>query len=97
MDDIEATLRGELDRAGRAKAILNTPIIKESFEELERYLIEGLIATAADDSAKREKLHMMLVYGRKWRNTFETLVETGKMAEIQLAEKRKFKLFNRGN
>lgn len=94
MDDV-SQLHEENFRAQRAKQILDDPFVKDSFESLERELMEGLIATSAEDSSKREKLHMMLVYGRKWRNTFQTLIETGKLAAFQLEEKRKFKMWGR--
>ena len=91
----EQMLRKELERSARARTILEDSMVKESFELLEKELIEGLLATAADDAAKREKLHMMLVYGRKWRNLFTNMVETGKLAQIQLEEKRKLRLWGR--
>lgn len=91
----EQILRKELDRSARAKTILEDSMVKESFELLEKELIEGLLATAADDAPKREKLHMMLVYGRKWRGLFEIMVETGKLAQFQLEEKRKLRLWGR--
>jgi hypothetical protein len=92
-DVVEAQLLKELARSARAKTILEDPMVKESFEMLEKDLIEGLLSTAADDGVKREKIHMMLVYGRKWRNLFASMVETGKLAELQLDEKRKFRLW----
>ncbi len=93
VDDLR--LRKELDRAAKARSILEDSMVKESFELLEKELIEGLLATSADDALKREKLHMMLVYGRKWRNAFVSMVETGKLAALQLDEKRKLKLWGR--
>lgn len=94
MDD-DVKLQDEMFRASQAKRILDDPLVKDSFEKLEKELIEGLLATAADDSARREKIHMMLVYGRKWRNTFASMIETGKLADMQLQERRKFKLWSR--
>ena len=94
MDDIEINLREESARAHKAKQILEDPMVKDSFERLEKELIEGLIATPADATEKREKLHMMLVFGRKWRNTFASLIQTGHLADLQLEQKRKFKLWS---
>lgn len=94
MDDV-AQLRAELDRAGRAKDLLGNVLLKESFEAIEKELFEGLMALSVDDTVRREKLHMMLVYGRRWRNLLTTMVETGKLAEMQLDEKRRFKLWSR--
>lgn len=92
MDDV-GRLRGEVDRAQRATDVLNNALVKEAFEALEKELIEGLINTSADEDRKREKIHMMLLMGRKWVNLFKGMVETGKLAQFQLDEKRKFKLW----
>ena len=94
MDDI-SRLNTENLRGKRAKQLLEDPLIKESFDLLERELVEGLIATPADEAVKREKLHMMLVYGRKWRNTFQIMIESGTLAQFDLDERRKFKLWGR--
>jgi len=40
-----------------------------------------------------QKLHMMFVCNRKVQNTLRGYIETGKLAGIQLEQKRKFKLF----
>lgn len=95
MADVDQQLRIELDRASRARAILEDSLVKQSFDDLERELIEAMISTSAEDAFRREKIHMMLVFGRKWRNTFASMIETGKLAELQLEEKRKFKLWSR--
>lgn len=92
MDDV-GQLRKEMDRAQRAANILNDALVKEAFEALEKELIEGLIQTAADEDKKREKIHMMLLMGRKWANLFKSMVETGKLASLQLEEKRKLRLW----
>jgi len=94
MDDI-AQLHKELERASRANSLLADSLMKESFETLERELMEGLLATSAEDASRREKIHMMLVYGRKWRNLLTSMVETGKLASLQLEEKRKLKIWGR--
>lgn len=85
----------EIERADRAKAVLDNPLVKESFDALERELIEGLAQTSIEDEKKREKIHTMLVYGRKWRNTFLGMIETGKLAAFQLEEKRRLKLWSK--
>lgn len=92
MDDV-AKLRAEVDRAQRAADVLNNVLVKEAFETLERELIEGLVQTSADEDRKREKIHMMLLMGRKWQNLFKGMVETGKLASMQLDDKRKLRLW----
>ena len=86
-------LRKEVDRAQRAADVLNNPLVKEAFETLERELIEGLVQTSADEDRKREKIHMMLLMGRKWQHLFKSMVETGKLASMQLDDKRKLRLW----
>ena len=92
MDDV-ARLRQEVDRAQRAADVLNNALVKEAFEALEKQLIEGLIQTSADEDRKREKIHMMLLMGRKWQGLFKNMMETGKLASLQLDEKRKLRLW----
>lgn len=88
-----ADLRQEIDRAQRASDLLNNKMLKEAFELLEKELIEGLIATPVDKEVTREKIHMMLAYGRKWKGYLTNIIETGKLATLQLDEKRKFRVF----
>ena len=95
MADIDGQLRMELDRAAKARQIMEDSTVKASFDQLEKELFEAMLATSADDASRREKIHMMLVFGRKWKNLFETMIETGKLAQLQLEQKRKLNLWSR--
>lgn len=87
----EQKRRVELDRANKAKALLESEMLKEILDTLERDTIDLWEQTPSRDNEAREKLWMFYVVTRKFRNTLLKAIETGKMAEIQLAEKRGLK------
>lgn len=89
MADLDEQNRiAEIERADRAKAVLDNPLFKTAFEDLEKEILTGLENT--HDEALVKKLHLMFVCNRKVRNILQTHIETGKLAAIQL--ERKFKL-----
>lgn len=91
MDDLEDRKRyQEIERADRAKAVLENPLFTSAFEDLEKEILTGLENT--HDEALVKKLHLMFVLNRKLKNILAAHIETGKLAALQLEEKRKFKL-----
>jgi hypothetical protein len=88
--DEQARLR-EIERADRAKALLDNPILKEAFEAIEAETLH-LLEQTHDEIAER-KLNLMFRLNRKYQNILKGYIETGKLAAFQLEQKRKFKLF----
>jgi signal transduction protein with GAF and PtsI domain len=82
----------EIERADRAKALLENPMLKVALDDIENEVLVGLENT--HDEAVVLKLHRMFVYGRKFRNILLDHIQTGKMAVSQLEQKRKFKLWS---
>lgn len=80
-------------RAEHAQAILTNPLVKEVLDALEKDIISAWETTPMRDSEAREKAWMYYLTVRKFRNTFLGFIETGKMASMQIEEKRRFKLF----
>ena len=81
----------EIARADRARELLNNDMLKDAFAAVEREILTAKEIVHAPDEV--QKLHMMFVCNRKVQNTLRGYIETGKLAGIQLEQKRKFKLF----
>lgn len=86
----EAQLRAELERASKARAVMDSPIVKEALEMIERETLAVWEQTPSRDTDARERLWMFYVITKKFRNTFQQAMETGRMAELQLQQKEGF-------
>jgi hypothetical protein len=92
MADLEEVARlKEIERADRAKALLDNPILKDAFEAIEQETLRLLEQT--HDALAEQKLNLMFRLNRKYQNILKGYIETGKLAGFQLEQKRKFKLF----
>lgn len=91
--DEEHKRHQEINRADMARQVLDNPVFKECLELVEKEIIEAWAQSNFRDNEGREKAWMMIVYGRKIRDILLSCIETGKMAQIQLEEKRRFRLF----
>lgn len=83
------TLEEEAIRGERAKQILKDPLVEAAFKEiLNVTVLKWGDESTSDDGAKklRDFYRATLLFKR----VFEHHIETGKMAEIQLKEKRGF-------
>ena len=85
--------REELDRAEHAKAVLDNPLVKEALQTLKDDVINAWEQTNMRDAEAREKAWMYYVTVKKFENLFLNFIATGKMAAIQLEEKRLFNIF----
>ena len=84
----------ELSRAVSAEQILKNPLVSEAFTEIEKEIVERIALLSVNDALSREKLCMMLSASRIFKSVFEAHIQTGKMAEIQLKDKKGiFKVF----
>ncbi len=82
----EGKRREELERADRAKALLDNPMLKTAFDDVEKEILAGMEQT--HDEVLVRKLHVMFVLNRKLQNILKSHVETGRMASLQLQEKQ---------
>ena len=93
MADLEEQKRyQELDRAEKAKAVLDNPMVKVALDDIEQEVLRMMENTHDDQLIL--KLHRMYVCSRKFRNTLVSHIETGKLAALQLEQKRKLKLWS---
>ena len=83
----------ELQRASQAELVLKNPLVQEVLDTLEKDIVRAWEQTPAHDTEARERGWMFYITVRKFRNTFQSFIETGKMASVQLEEKRRFNIF----
>jgi hypothetical protein len=76
-----------LGRASQAKQILQNKLFQESFKTLKKVYSEALLdRTAVHDSSAREKLWLAYQVLGKVEQHFKEILDTGKLAEKQLAD-----------
>jgi hypothetical protein len=79
------TLEEERRRGEQARRLLDDPLLKEAFQNVETALREAWAATADDATAERERLWLMLKLLGRVRGDLKEVLETGRLAERQLA------------
>lgn len=83
----------EIDRAAQARFVLENALVQEVLARLETEIVEAWAGSKLEDERAREKAWMWFCTVRNFKRTFETYIQTGEMAAIQLAEKRKLSIF----
>jgi len=81
------TPEDELRRAEQARQALETPIVKETLDYMEREITEAWAACPARDLDGREWLWRQMTATRKFRELLRGTMESGKIAAAQLREK----------
>ncbi len=80
--------RRTLERANRARAILEDALVAEVFDRMERRLVEAWAASGPGEMAVREDSYRSLRALQVFRSEFERLLSDGKVAERDLNESR---------
>ena len=80
-----------LQRAERAKALLNDRLLKESLDSIEAEIIERWEACPARDKDGREELWVYYKTAKKFRGILAQVIEQGKVAEFELERKKPLK------
>lgn len=88
MDQEQERIRGE-----KARQILNDELVVEAFSLIEKQIIEQWEQAPARDKEGKEHLWIYYKVLKKFKAHLEDVLNTGKMAAIQLQEKKKFKYF----
>jgi len=78
-----------VDRASKAKALLDNPMFDESFALVRSALLERIENWSLQDAAGAEKLRMMLKLLRDVRANVEQAVRDGKVSSFRLDEERR--------
>jgi hypothetical protein len=80
-----------IDRAQKAKAVLESPIFSESFDLVRERLIQGLEALPTADVQGAESFRLCLKLLKSVRLNLETAINTGKLELFRLNEEEKRK------
>ena len=79
------TLEQEQRRGEQARRLLDEPLIVEAFTEVETALRRQWEASGEGDVEARERLWLMLKLVRRVHGRLAEAMETGRLAETQLA------------
>ena len=85
MADDEFTLRRQMDRAAKARAILDNEMLAEAFATLRQAYLDAWEATAPRDQDARERFWVATTVLTKVAGHLETVLTDGKIASAQLA------------
>jgi hypothetical protein len=80
------TPQEEIKRGAEAEMVLNNAIYKEAFDLVEKGLIDAILSSALGDEATHNKIAISLQLLHKIKSSLRTVMETGKMAKIQVNE-----------
>ena len=74
----------EVWNAERARQIIEDPLVVKALNELEKAATDNLEVCPINDVALRDRLWMLFCTTRRFRRTFLTMMETGKLAQAEL-------------
>lgn len=86
--DEESKLLVEIDRARQAQELIEHPLFAEAMEKYRNRLMDEWAASPARDKEGREHLWLMVKTVGVVEGHLKELMETGKLASIQLEQKR---------
>lgn len=78
----------ELRRAEQARQVIETPIVKDTLDMMERELYEAWLATPARDQEGRDWIWRQAVVARKFRDILLGTMESGKLAQDRIKEQK---------
>jgi len=81
-------LTNEERRGATAKQVLENAVFKDALADLHNRLIENWLLTAPEDIKGREWLHQQAVAQRALVNNLTKVIQTGKMAALELSQKQ---------
>jgi len=79
-------LHNDVNRAERARALLDNDVLVEAFATLERSYLDAWRTTHVDDTAAREKLFLAVNIVAKVRDQLAKVVADGALAQRELKE-----------
>lgn len=89
MDNVDQTMREakEIDRGAQAKHILESALFNEAFDLIRQNFMDDFENSTAAESEKRENAWVAVKMVKQIKLHFESIMYTGKMAEIQRRER----------
>ena len=79
----------EMRRGTQARAIIDNPLWAEAWDTMETRILEEWRDAPAEDVEGREVLWLMLKIAERVQGHMQSVLETGQMAEMQIADLRK--------
>ena len=73
----------DLTKADLARAVLENPVYKDTFEQLKKDLMSGWKMTAFNQSVERETIWTSIILLEKIQNSLETAIAAGRMVDFQ--------------
>ena len=86
--DEQQQLETEVERARQAREITEHPLWAEAFDAYRKRLMDEWAASPARDTDGREKLWLMVKTASAVERHLAEMLETGKLASIQMEKKR---------
>jgi hypothetical protein len=83
---MSANLEQEVSRGKEAEAILANELVKGSWAEIEKAIVEAIAQCPARDKEGQHELFLQLQANRRHKQIFTRHIETGKMASMQLSK-----------
>lgn len=82
----ELAERRRIDRAARAKAIIDDPLVREGMDAFAADLMSRWLDTRAGDTDVRERIWALRVAGEKVREHLEAVIADGRVSEAILKD-----------
>lgn len=80
----KSRLGQEIRRGDEAARLLDSPMLVEAFETMERAYIDAWASSPVRDAEGREAIYRHLQALRQVRGHLKTAVDTGKLARVEL-------------
>lgn len=82
----EIGLRRDMDRAAKAKALLDDKMLSEAFDTLRQAYVDAILGSAVKDTDTRERLWLATTVLTKVRGHLEQAIATGSVSKAMLAD-----------
>ncbi|MEK9575958.1 MAG: hypothetical protein VW014_00165 [Halieaceae bacterium] len=90
----EGQAREKIERSAKAEALLRNEILQDGFKYLEGQFIEAWRNSSVGDTESRERLYQLLQNLDALKGYFQSVIEDGKLAQMQLDEVKRQTDFN---
>lgn len=84
----------EINRGEEAARLLNHPLVKEFFDKAQQDLVDSMATSPLGDEKTHNRLVIALQVLNRLERSFQDVINTGKMAKIQVNESMADKVRN---
>lgn len=82
----QSVLLGEVERAEKAKSILDSELVAEAIDKLRKTVVSEFLDTKSVDTDKLQMLALKRDVVEQFVNHFRQIIQTGKLASVQLSQ-----------